>query len=73
MWTEASVSFLLLEIDLRQFGICCFFEEKKLWLDREIVPVSNSGFELAMLFSDMHWQTHLCKKKNYFTYNMYKT
>lgn len=40
-----------------------FFEEKKLWIDREIVPVSNSGFELAMLFSDMHWQTHLCKKK----------
>lgn len=63
MWKEASVSFLLLEIDLRQFGICCFFEEKKLWLDREIVPVSNSGFESAMLFSDMHWQTHLCKKK----------
>lgn len=24
-----------------------------------VVPVSNSGFELAMLFSDMHWQTHL--------------
>lgn len=30
MWTEASVSFLLLEIDLRQFGICCFFLRKKI-------------------------------------------
>lgn len=45
------------------WNLLFFFEEKKLWLDREIVPVSNSGFESAMLFSDMHWQTRLCKKK----------
>lgn len=45
------------------WNLLLFFEEKKLWLDREIVPVSNSGFESAMLFSDMHWQTRLCKKK----------
>lgn len=43
-----------------------FFLKKKKRIDREIVPVSNSGFELAMLFSDMHWQTHVCKKKKLF-------
>lgn len=37
------------------WNLLFFFEEKKLWLDREIVFVFNSGFELVMLFFDMYW------------------
>lgn len=39
------------------WSIFIFFEKRE--RKEKIVPVSNSGFELAVLFSDMHWQTHL--------------